>query len=172
MDAKTQFLAALARRGYMAEGGLTIYGEPTWRAVAAGAEPQALMEASVAQRNIVACAHATPALVGEFCAGWIEDVFAAYGVGLDAGDACELYERYCTLESTAELKVGMVIAVPRAPYTVASARYGHAGLYVGDGQVMDCADGRVRTLPLELWLSNYGIQAPPRWGWLGGVALG
>ena len=172
MGERARFLAALERRGLLGACGRTRYGEPAWRATLPGHEPQALMEASVAQRNIVACAHATGALEGDYCAGWVEDVFAAYGICTTCADARELYERYCRFEDTTELKVGMVVAVPRAPYTVAAARYGHVGLYIGDALIMDCACGKVRTLPLELWLSNYGVEDPPRWGWLGDIVLG
>lgn len=172
MDERSRFLAALERRGLLGMCGRTRYGEPVWRAIEPAHEPQTLMAASVAQRNIVACAHATSALKGDYCAGWVEDVFAAYGICITCADARELYERYCCFDDTAELKVGMVVAVPRAPYTVAAARYGHVGLYIGDARIMDCASGKVRTTSLELWLSNYGVEVPPRWGWLGDIALG
>ena len=49
--------------------------------------------------------------------------------------------------------------------------YGHVGLYVGDNVVMDCVDGCVRRVPLELWLSSYGVASEPRWGWIGAISL-
>lgn len=170
-ETRGRFLAALARRGMLGEDGLTIWGEPAWRHIAAGSEPQALDNATVAQRNVVVRAHATPALAGEHCAGWVEAVFASCGLRLYAGDARELYERYCHGGNAARLLTGMIVAVPAAPYTPGAARFGHVGLYIGDDQVMDCANAQVRKLPLDLWLSNYGVQAQPRWGWYGGVAL-
>lgn len=171
-ETRKRFLAALERRGLLGADGLTVYGQPAWRGIIAGHEPQTLDDATVAQRNVVVRAHATPALAGEHCAGWVEAVMASYGLRLYAGDARELYERYCTSAETAELKVAMIVAVPSAPYTDAAARFGHIGLYVGGGEIMDCTEGKVRKLPLELWISNYGVAAEPRWGWYGDVALG
>lgn len=170
-ETRGRFLAALGRRGMLREDGLTIWGQPAWRHISAGSEPQALDNATVAQRNVVVHAHATPALAGEHCAGWVEAVFASCGLRLYAGDARELYERYCHESNTSRLLVGMIVAVSAAPYTDAAARFGHIGLYAGDAQVMDCAGSQVRKLPLDLWLSNYGVQTQPRWGWYGDVAL-
>lgn len=36
---------------------------------------------------------------------------------------------------------------------------------------MDCVEGRVRRVTLDLWLSTYGVMSAPRWGWLGGIDL-
>lgn len=51
-------------------------------------------------------------------------------------------------------------------------RYGHVGLYAGDGVVEDCAASQARRVPLDLWLSTYGVVAEPRWGWLAFIDLG
>lgn len=40
-------------------------------------------------------------------------------------------------------------------------RYGHVGLYAGDGVVEDCTASPARHAPLDLWLSTYGVMAEP-----------
>ena len=66
----------------------------------------------------------------------------------------------------------MIVAVPVHPYGAGGRSWGHVGYYVGDGCVRHCSNGRVATAPLDVWLSVYGVMAEPRWGWLGGIALG
>lgn len=171
-DMRGRLLAGLARRGLLADGGCaTVYGEPAWRPVEPGHEPQALMAATELQRRLVACAYGTAAAGADQCAAWVERVFARPGVGVVAGDAVRLYGDYCHLVDTRDLRVGMIVAVARHPYGAGGWDFGHVGIYVGDGMVMDCVDARVREVPLELWLSAYGVASQPRWGWLGAISL-
>ena len=170
---RERLLASLAARGLLAEDGVTtVHGQPAWREVPAGHVPQALMDAGARQRRVVECAHATPATCEDQCATWVENVLAGAGAPYVVGTARELYDGFCHLTDARELLVGMIVAVGRHPYDAAGWAYGHVGLYVGDGQVMECASGRVRTAPLELWASAYGVMSEPRWGWLGAIALG
>lgn len=169
---RKQLLCALASRGLLAgDGTTTIYGEPAWRPVPAGREPQALLDATPLQRRLVECAHGTSAMGEGLCAAWVERAFSRLGMGYVSGDARELYEGFCHLTDAGDLLVGMVVAVGRHPYGAGGWGHGHVGLYVGDGVVMDCVDARVRRVPLELWLSAYGVASEPRWGWLGAMAL-
>lgn len=179
-DIRDRLLADLARRGMLAgEDGslcapLTRWGQPAWRDVPAAGDagaPQSLMDATARQRRLVEVACAEPACGDNACAAWVEDAFDALGLGFVGGHATELYERYCSLTDLADLKVGMAVAVGEHPYSAAGRRFGHVGLYVGDGRVMDCVEGRVRRAPLDLWLSTYGVMSAPRWGWLGGIDL-
>lgn len=158
-------------RGLVRPDGFSVYGQPVLRRVPAGHEPQALMDAKTIQRRLVECAHAVHATSDGLCAGWVKQVFSSLGFGMLAGDAIDIYDGDCPYTDTADLLVGMVVATSREPYSADGRAYGHIGLYVGDGMVMDSAGGRVRRVPLELWLSAYGIMAPPRWGWLAGIAL-
>ena len=169
---RERFLAALAERGLLAADGVTTaFGEPAWREVRAGHEPQALMDAGALQRRLVECACGTAAMGKDLCAAWVERAFSRLGMGYVSGDARELCDGFCHLTDTAELLVGMIVAVARDPYGAGGWDHGHVGLYVGDGAVMDCVDGRVRRVPLELWLSAYGVASEPRWGWLGAISL-
>ncbi len=152
-------------------GPLTIYGQPAWRELASGREPEPLMAASARQRALVACAHATPAAAPDRCALWIETAFARMGLGVVTGNASALYRDWCRLADPGELKVGMIAAVAACPYGAGGRAWGHVGLYIGDGRIMHCAGGRVLTAPFEAWASVYGVMTEPRWGWLGGIDL-
>lgn len=160
----------LEERG-MARDGVSRWGYPSVREVPADATPQRLMDASALQRRFVACAHGTPSPGDDLCASWVEQAFSRLGLGVVLGDARNLYEGYCHYDDTRELLVGMIAAVPSHPYTARGMAHGHVGLYVGDGMVMDAVSGEVRKVPLELWLSAYGLMADPRWGWLGSMGL-
>ena len=107
--------------------------------------PEAFAVASRGQRSLVVHAKGYPAQGENRCAAWVEGVFSWAGLGLEDGHACDLFERYCTLDDPADLRV--------------------------DGEVMDCTSDGVRTVPLSLWLMGYGALDEPRWGWMRGIAL-
>ena len=172
-DERLSVLSALGERGLLAADGVTTtFGQPAWRGVPVGHEPQALMDARALQRRLVECACGTDAMGEGLCAAWVERAFSRLGLGYVSGDAREIYDGFCHLADTRDLLVGMVCAVARHPYGADGWDHGHVGLYVGDGRVMDCAGGRVRTVPLAPWLSAYGVACEPRWGWLGAISLG
>ena len=133
--------------------------------------PEAFADASRGQRSLVVHARGYPAQGENRCAAWVEGVFSWAGLGFESGHACELYQRYCNLDRLADLKVGMIVAVPSHPFSLEGERYGHVGIYVGDGKVMDCVGTGVRTVPLSLWLMGYASGAEARWGWMRGLAL-
>lgn len=169
---RERLLAALAERGLLAGDGVTTtFGQPAWREAPAGCGAQALMDACALQRRLVECAHGTAPMGEGLCAAWVERAFSRLGMGYVRGDARELYDGFCHLADTRDLLVGMICAVGRHPYGAGGWEHGHVGLYVGDGVVMDCVGGRVREVPLALWLSAYGVVCEPRWGWLGAIAL-
>lgn len=146
------------------------YGQRTWD-IKPGHEPQTLDGAGPAQQRVVTWARQTSASGIDLCAEWIERVFAAAGLFYCEVNAQDIYERYCGLTELDQLKVGMVVAVPAHPHSMSGRSLGHVGLYVGDGLVMDCLGGRVRTAPVEAWLTIYGALCEPRWGWLFSIDL-
>lgn len=166
-----RLLAYLGKRRLLRDGHTTIYGQPALRRVPPGHEPQSLMDARTQQKRLVEYAYSTPSTGENSCAAWVELVFSRFGYCIVAGHAFQIYESYCSLVDLADLKAGMMVAVPHHPLDVHGRRYGHIGIYVGDCLVRDCVDTGVRTVPLELWLSAYGVMAQPRWGWLGSFAL-
>ncbi len=167
---ENRLLEDLATRGFVKDG-FSRWGQPALRPVATGHEPQRLMDASSLQRRFLACAHGTPSPGDDLCASWVEQSFSRLGFGVVLGDAAQLYDSYCHYTDTADLKVGMIMAVPRHPYSAQGQIHGHVGLYAGDDLVMDSVDSRVRKVPIVLWLSAYGLMDEPRWGWLGSMGL-
>ncbi|MBO7675234.1 MAG: hypothetical protein J6S63_09540 [Atopobiaceae bacterium] len=165
-----QLLRRLRQRG-LVEGSRSVWGKPAWRAIEPGHEPQALMDASALQRRFLACAHGTPCTGQDLCASWVEQSFSRLGLGVVLGSAAELYNGYCHYDDSVDLKVGMIVATPAHPYSAQGLRHGHVGIYAGDCLVMDSVESGVRTVPLDLWLSAYGLMADPRWGWLGSMGL-
>ena len=153
----------------------TRWNQPAWRGIPVPGEPDApemLTAATARQTRLVELAYAVPQTGDDACAAWIEAIWARLGVGIITGHARDLYERYCVSSNPAELKVGMIVAVPEVPYSAGGVRHGHVGLYAGDNMVMDCAASQVRRVPLDLWLSTYGVMHEPRWGWLALIDLG
>lgn len=175
-ERRRRLLASLARRGLLQENeSLTRWGQPAWRPVPLAGEPdapEALAAATAWQVRVVDLAYAVPQTGENACAAWIEAIWARLGIGIVSGHARDLYEHYGTSNDLSKLKVGMIVAVPATPYSADGLRYGHVGLYAGDAIVMDCAASQVRRVPLDLWLSTYGVMAEPRWGWLAFIDLG
>lgn len=166
-----RLLASLERRGLVREG-LSRWGHPAVRDIGPNRQPQRRMDSSALQRRFVACAYGTPSPGADLCASWVEQGFSRLGMGVVLGDAAELYASYCHYSDTADLKVGMIVAVPAHPLSAQGMAHGHVGIYIGDGLVADSVSGSVREVPLSLWLSAYGLMTDPRWGWLGSIGLG
>ena len=169
-DEEERLLAWLSGRSLVRDG-VSKWGLPAIRTIEPGQEPQNLMDANALQRRFVACAHGTPCPGDDLCASWVEQAFSRLGLGVVLGDAAELCDAYCHYTDLADLKVGMIVATTRHPYSLDGHRHGHVGLYVGDETIMDSVAGEVRKVPLALWLSTYGIMEEPRWGWLGSMGL-
>lgn len=169
-EREARLLAYLRHRG-LVQGERSTYGQPALRRVAPGHEPQALADATTRQKRLAEYAYSTPPTGENSCAAWVELVFSRFGCGIVTGHAFQLCDGYCHLTDTSDLRVGMLVAVSHHPLSGNGLRYGHVGIYVGDRLVRDCVDTGVRTVPLELWLSAYGLMEEPRWGWLGSIAL-
>lgn len=125
---------------------------------------------ATAQRDVVNACYATSSPGYGLCAMWVSQVFDNAGFTYYGGNACDMYSRWCYSSSKDELQVGMIIAVASHPHTTLGRIYGHVGIYIGDGVVMDNI-GRIRTIDCDEWINYYGGTVTPRWGWCGGVAL-
>ena len=119
---------------------------------------------------VVSACNSTPSPGVGYCAAWVTNVFTNAGIGYFGGDACDMYASWCYSSDQASIQPGMIVAVSSHPHTSAGQIYGHVGVYVGGGCVMDNI-GYIRTIDLSSWASYYGATVTPRWGWLGGVAL-
>lgn len=127
--------------------------------------------ASGSQAAVISATYSTGSTGAGYCAAWVSNVFANAGVGSFGGNACDMYWSYCTSSNKSSIQAGMIIAVPTEPYSAAARLYGHIGIYVGNGTVRHCLSGVITTQSLDSWISQFGVTATPRWGWLGGVAL-
>lgn len=118
---------------------------------------------------VVSACYSTPSPGSGLCAAWVTNVFIRAGVGSFWGNADDMYYSWChTLPSN--IQPGMIVAVNCSPASAAGRIYGHIGIYVGNGTVMDNV-GYVRTISLSEWVSYYSALATPLCGWLGGIAL-
>lgn len=123
-----------------------------------------------AQRDLVSVAYSTPSPGAGLCAMWVSQVFSRAGYRYAGGNADDMYWRWCHSSDRAQLRVGMVIAVPSHSHSRMGSIYGHIGIYVGRGQVRDNV-GAVRDSPLDEWIRYYSTTEVVRWGYLLGIAL-
>lgn len=131
------------------------YSEPVWVASAS---------------DVVNACYYTPSPGAGWCAAWVTNVMINAGVGYFGGDACDMYWNWCWNSSFNSLQPGMIVAVPSHPHTTAGQIYGHIGIYIGGGLLMDNI-GYIRTISIYDWCDYYGATYTPRWGWIGGIAL-
>lgn len=124
-----------------------------------------------AQQRVVNSCHAVPSPGYGLCAAWVSYVFSNAGLGAVWGNACDMYNSWCTSSNKSALKVGMIIAVSTHSRTSAGRIYGHVGIYVGNNTVMDNI-GYIRSINVDSWISYFGTTVTPRWGWANGLVLG
>lgn len=122
-----------------------------------------------ASRVIDAC-YSTPSPGLGLCAGWCSMVMANAGYGSVSGNANDMYAEFCHSSDRSELMPGMAVAVSSHPNTSAGRIYGHIGMYIGGGMMMDNV-GEIRTISVDEWCDYYGGTCAPRWGWLNDVVL-
>ena len=105
------------------------------------------------------------------CSGWVYIVFKNAGICNFSGSAADFANTWCYSSNRADLRPGMVVAVPTHAGTAAGRIYGHVGIYMGDNTVRDYAGGSVRMVNLDTWIETYSTIVDVRWGWCGGVVL-
>lgn len=142
----------------------------SWRFDATIASGQPYADANAAQRRLVDIAYSVPSPGYNLCSEWISRVFNAAGYGYADGDACDMFWAYCHDSNRANLKVGMIIAVPSHTNTWAGSIWGHIAIYIGDGKVIENI-GRVNVRGLDDWVNYYGTTYTPLWGWYRNIAL-
>ncbi|MCR4870222.1 MAG: S-layer homology domain-containing protein [Atopobiaceae bacterium] len=161
--------------GKMRTSGVTIYERCVYKIASNGrfvksTFGQSVDAASAAQKRVASLAWNEPTTPSGWCAMWVHNVFEAYGITDVNGNANDLYYSYCTSSNPSELKVGMIVAVSRHPGTAGGRIYGHIGIYVGDGVMLD-SSGEVRIWNVEDWIDSYDGWVTPKWGWYGGRSL-
>ena len=105
------------------------------------------------------------------CAAWVTKVFQNAGVSSACGDACDMYYKWCTSNNRDELKPGMIIATPSLGGSADALRYGHIGIYVGNGKVWQSLSGVVKESNLDDFLDMMNAVSEARWGWFDGKVL-
>lgn len=116
------------------------------------------------QKKIVDSCYITPSPGKGWCAMWVSQVYQNAGLGYLGGNACDLYRRYAFTSDTSKLKVGMLVMVESSSSgTQAGLTYGHVGIYIGDGKVMDNV-GKVRITTLDNWIKTYCKNSPVGFG--------
>jgi hypothetical protein len=128
-------------------------------------------EMSARQQAVVNACDVTPWPGKALCARWVSDVFINAGEGAVGGDACDIANTWCISSDLADLRPGMVIAVPSHPRTDNGKIWGHVCIYVGNGYVRDSGTYGVRKVQLSTWFAWFGASNTPKWGWANGVSL-
>ena len=96
------------------------------------------------------------------CATWTTRVYAAAGHTVHGNGNSQLGNQgyganYYPSRATTDLsqiKVGMLISAQYGSNTAAGNAYGHVGIYIGDGKVMDSTSAGIRTISLSDWVSQ------------------
>ena len=126
-----------------------------------GAEYEASSEV---QKKIVDAAFITPSPGPGWCAMWVSQVYQNAGLGYIGGNACDMYRNYTFTSDRSKLKVGMLVAVESSSSgSSAGLTYGHVGIYIGDGKVIDNI-GRIRVTTLDDWIATFCKHHPVGFG--------
>lgn len=130
--------------------------------------------ATAMQKHVVDAAYSTNFVGDGLCATWVSRVFNNAGLGYPGGNG----NSFDMVTSSGDIKVGMVICVQHSGPSANSYRYGHIGIYIGDGKVMhnessrtgNCSNGCTIT-NLDEWRATYEYQCTAYWGWVFGKDL-
>lgn len=116
------------------------------------------------QKKIVNAAYITPSPGAGWCAMWVSQVYQNAGLGYIGGNACDMYRNYTFTSDKSKLKVGMLVAVESSSSgSSAGLTYGHVGIYIGDGKVIDNI-GRIRVTTLDDWIATFCKHHPVGFG--------
>lgn len=116
------------------------------------------------QKKIVNAAYITPSPGAGWCAMWVSQVYQNAGLGYIGGNACDMYRNYTFTSDKSKLKVGMLVAVESSSSgSTAGLTYGHVGIYIGDGKVIDNI-GRIRVTTLDDWIATFCKHHPVGFG--------
>ncbi|HGZ4994790.1 TPA: CHAP domain-containing protein [Enterococcus faecalis] len=119
---------------------------------------------SEVQKKIVNAAYVTPPPGMGWCAMWVSQVYQNAGLGYIGGNANDMYRNYTFTSDKSKLKVGMLVAVESSSSGGSlGATYGHVGIYIGDGKVMDNI-GRIRVTTIDNWIATFCKHHPVGFG--------
>lgn len=116
------------------------------------------------QKKIVDAAYMTPSPGAGWCAMWVSQVYQNAGLGYIGGNANDMYRNYTFTSDRSKLQVGMIVAVESCSNGgEAGEIYGHVGIYIGDGKVMDNI-GHIRVTTLDDWIATFCQHHPVGFG--------
>ncbi|MFM1539768.1 CHAP domain-containing protein [Helcococcus ovis] len=126
-----------------------------------GAEYEASSEV---QKKIVDAAFITPSPGPGWCAMWVSQVYQNAGLGYIGGNANDMYRNFTFTSDKSKIKVGMLVAVESSSSgSTAGLTYGHVGIYIGDGKVIDNI-GHIRVTTLDDWIATFCQHHPVGYG--------
>lgn len=114
------------------------------------------------QKDIVNACYRTPWPGPGLCATWTSSVYTAAGHPTGGNGNTVLGNQkvganYSPSRATTDLsqiQVGMMVSAQFGSNTAAGNKYGHVGIYIGDGKVMDSVSSGIRTISLSDWVSQ------------------
>lgn len=116
------------------------------------------------QKKIVDAAYITPSPGAGWCAMWVSQVYQNAGLGYLGGNANDMYRNFTYTSDSSKLEVGMIVAVESSSSGGdLGTIYGHVGIYIGDGMVMDNV-GTIRVTSLENWIATFCQHHPVGYG--------
>lgn len=116
------------------------------------------------QKKIVNAAYITPSPGAGWCAMWVSQVYQNAGLGYIGGNANDMYRNYTFTSDRSKLKVGMLVAVESSSSgSTAGLTYGHVGIYIGDGKVIDNIS-YIRVTTLDDWIATFCQHHPVGFG--------
>ena len=117
------------------------------------------------QKKIVEAAHNTSSPGPNLCARWVSTVYRNAGLGYIGGNANDMYRKHTFTSDIADLKLGMIVAVESSSSGSRMGKiYGHVGIYIGDGKVMDSV-GYKKVSTLDEWIETYCKHSPVGFGY-------
>lgn len=114
------------------------------------------------QKDLVDACQRVPWPGASLCATWTSNVYRAcgyevYGNGNSVlghqGYGASYYPSRATTDLS-QIKVGMLVSAQYGSNSAAGNTYGHVGIYIGDGMVMDSVNTGIRTISLSDWVSQ------------------
>ena len=128
------------------------------------------------QKDIVNACSQTPWPGANLCATWTTRVYARAGHPVGGNGNTQLgnqgyganYSQKRATTDLSQIKVGMLISAQYGSNTAAGNAYGHVGIYIGDGKVMDSIYSGLRTISLSDWVSQNGrgwVVCGYPWDW-------
>lgn len=114
------------------------------------------------QKDLADACYRVPWPGANLCATWTSNVYRACGYQVHGngnsvlghqGYGANYYPSRATTDLS-KIKVGMLISSQYGSNNPAGNAYGHVGIYIGNGNVMDSITSGIRTISLSDWISQ------------------